>query len=312
MKHKQQVEDYLAKKVESMLAAVIGPGNAVVRVSAEIDTESTTLTAERYDPEGQVIRTQTITEDTTTSSEARSQGGAVGVSANVPEKVATTAETSKPISTNDQSRKNRTTNYEINRTTTATTRSPGTVRSLSAAVFIAHRMAPPAPAAGAAPDAPVGEPVAQKRTAEELAALRQIVINALGVKPVAGQSLDALVSLQETPFQTADRIPAEIAAIQNEGRLQSWLEAASRWAAVIGAGAVLLIFLRMLAKEKPQAVPVEVLALSPESSSRAIPNTGGVTPELLNELIRAKPANVGVALRDWVSAGTTNAPAGKS
>jgi flagellar M-ring protein FliF len=312
MKHKQQVEDYLAKKVESMLAAVIGPGNAVVRVSAEIDTESTTLTAEKFDPEGQVIRTQTITEDTTTSSEARSQGGAVGVSANVPEKVATTAETAKPISTNDQSRKNRTTNYEINRTTTATTRSPGTVRSLSAAVFIAPRMAPPAPAAGAAPDAPVGEPVAQKRSAEELAALRQIVINALGVKPVAGQSLDALVSLQETPFQTADRIPAQIAAIQSEGRLQGWLEAASRWAAVIGAGVVLLIFLRMLAKEKPQAVPVEVLALSPESSSRAIPNTGGVTPELLNELIRAKPANVGVALRDWVSAGTTNAPAGKS
>jgi flagellar M-ring protein FliF len=80
----------------------------------------------------------------------------------------------------------------------------------------------------------------------------------------------------------------------------------------VGAVIVLLIFLRMLAKEKPQAVPAEVLALSPDSASRAIPNTGGVTPELLNELIRAKPANVGVALRDWVSAGTTNAPAGKS
>jgi flagellar M-ring protein FliF len=30
-----------------------------------------------------------------------------------------------------------------------------------------------------------------------------------------------------------------------------------------------------------------------------------VTPELLNELIRQKPANVGVALRDWVSASPT-------
>ncbi|MCX6934304.1 MAG: flagellar basal-body MS-ring/collar protein FliF, partial [Verrucomicrobia bacterium] len=109
MRHKQQVEDYLSRKVETMLATVIGPGNAVVRVSADIETESTTLTAEKFDPEGQVIRTQTITEDTTSSSEASSQGGAVGVSANVPEKVGTTAETAKPISTNDQSRKNRTT-----------------------------------------------------------------------------------------------------------------------------------------------------------------------------------------------------------
>jgi flagellar M-ring protein FliF len=312
MRHKQQVEDYLSRKVETMLATVIGSGNAVVRVSADIETESTTLTAEKFDPEGQVIRTQTITEDTTSSSEASSQGGAVGVSANVPEKVGSAAETAKPISTNDQSRKNRTTNYEINRTTTATTRSPGAVRSLSAAVIIAPRMAPPPPAPGAAADAPVGAPVAQKRSPEELAALRQIVINALGVKPIAGQSLDSLVTLQETLFQTSDLIPAQIAAIQSEGRIQGWLEAGSRWAAVVGAVIVLLIFLRMLAKEKPQAVPAEVLALSPDSASRAIPNTGGVTPELLNELIRAKPANVGVALRDWVSAGTTNAPAGKS
>ena len=59
MKYRQQVEDYLSKKVESMLAQVIGPGNAVVRVSADIDTEATTLTEEKYDPDGQVVRSQT-------------------------------------------------------------------------------------------------------------------------------------------------------------------------------------------------------------------------------------------------------------
>jgi flagellar M-ring protein FliF len=315
MRYKQQVEDYLAKKVETMLAAVIGPGNAVVRVSADIDTESTTLTAEKFDPEGQVVRSQTITEDTTTSQESRATGGAVGVSANVPEKVAGVGETAKPVSTSDQSRKNRTTAYEINRTTTATTRNPGTVRNVTAAVFIAPRLAPAAPAApaapGAAPAAPV-EPVVQKRSAEELNALRQIVVNALGLKAAAGQSLDALVSLQETPFQASERIPEQIAAIQSEGRMQGWVEAASRWAAVAGAGIVLLIFLRMLSKQKPEPVPVEVLSLSPDAASRALPNSNTVTPELLNELIRQKPANVGVALRDWVSAGTTAAPAGKS
>ena len=62
MRYRQQIEDYFARKVETMLSAVIGPGNAVVRVNAEIDTEATTLTEEKYDPEGQVVRTQTITE----------------------------------------------------------------------------------------------------------------------------------------------------------------------------------------------------------------------------------------------------------
>src|ERR1041384_6577557 len=72
MRSKRQVEDYFSKKVETMLASVIGPGNAVVRVSAEIDTESTTQMSEKFDPEGQVVRSQTQTKDTTNSSEARS------------------------------------------------------------------------------------------------------------------------------------------------------------------------------------------------------------------------------------------------
>ena len=92
MRYKQQVEDYMAKKVESMLAAVIGPGNAVVRVSAEIDTDATVQMSEKYDPDGQVVRSQTTVEDVTNSSESRTSGGAVGVSANVPEKNQGTAE----------------------------------------------------------------------------------------------------------------------------------------------------------------------------------------------------------------------------
>src|SRR6185436_15666520 len=108
MRYRQQVEDYLSKKVESMLASVIGPGNAVVRVSAEIETDATTLTSEKFDPDGQVVRSQTQTEDTTNSIEARNAGGATGVSANVPDK-SQVADAKSPTSTSEQSRKNRTT-----------------------------------------------------------------------------------------------------------------------------------------------------------------------------------------------------------
>ena len=301
IRYRQQVEDYFSKKVESMLAAVIGPGNAVVRVSAEIDTEATTVQEEKYDPDGAVVRTQSVVEDTSSSAESRSSGGVVGVSANVPEKNPGT-ENARPVSNTEQNRKNRTTTYEINRTTSNTTRNPGTVKNLTAAVFIAPRaVAPTVDAKGVAVAA--AEP--QKRTPEELNALRQLVVNALGLKSPAGQSLDSIVSLQEMPFQAAEHIPAQIAAIENQSRWQGWIEAGSRWAAVLGAVAVMFFFWRMLGRQKPEPVPIEVLSLTPEAANRALPSSNGVTPDLLNELIRQKPANIGVALRDWVSAGAS-------
>jgi len=299
MKYRQQVEDYLSKKVETMLAQVIGPGNAVVRVSAEIDTEATTSTQEKYDPDGQVVRSQTITEDVTNASEQRANGGAVGVSANNPDKTAPDAG-ARPTSLTEQNRKNRTTTYEINRVTTNTTRNPGTVKNLSAAVFIAQR-APAAAAVPAAAGAPAVEPAAVKRTPEELNSLRQIVLNALGLKPVVGQSLDSLVSLQEVPFQAVEHLPAQIEAIRTENRLMGWVEASSHWGAVVIALAVLGIFMKMLAKQKPEPVPVEVLTMPPDSMNRSLQTGANITPEMLNQLIRQKPANIGAALRDWVA-----------
>ncbi|WP_415908191.1 flagellar basal-body MS-ring/collar protein FliF [Oleiharenicola sp. Vm1] len=294
MRYKQQVEDYLSKKVETMLGAVIGPGNAVVRVSADIDTEATTQTQEKFDPDGQVVRSQTITEDNSNSSETRTNGGATGVSANVPEK--TVADTSaKPVNTTEQSRKNRTTAYEINRTTTNITRSPGTIKNVTASVMIAPRLVPP-PAG-----APAGtQPTPQKRTPEELNALRQIVVNALGLKAAPGQELDSIVALQEMPF-ASEPISQTVEAIQSETRVQGWIEVASRWAAVAGAAVALLVFLRLLSKQKPETVPVEVFALPPDIAARQLQNGSAITPEMLNQLIRQKPANIGTALRDWVA-----------
>ena len=285
MRYRQQVENYLARKVETMLAEVIGPGNAVVRVSAEIETDATTLTEEKYDPEGQVIRSQTVVEDTSNTTEARA-GGVVGVSANVPDKPAA-AEAPKPTSTTEQSRKNRTTAYEINRTTTNIVRNPGTVKSVTAAVFIAQR--PPA-----------ADGAAAKRTADELAALRRVVVNALGLHAAAGQSVDDLVSVQEVPFQ-APTVAAQVAQIQSQTRLATWVESGSRYFAIAVALAVLAWFWRMAKKLKPEPVPVELLSEAKGNGQHAMALAGAVTPELLNELIRQKPANIGVALRDWAA-----------
>jgi flagellar M-ring protein FliF len=87
--------------------------------------------------------------------------------------------------------------------------------------------------------------------------------------------------------------------------VQDWLEVARNWAAAAVALGVLMVFWRMLSREKPEPVPVEILSLPPDAQARALSSPNSVTPELLNELIRQKPANVGVALRDWVTASPT-------
>ena len=141
--------------------------------------------------------------------------------------------------------------------------------------------------------------------------MRQVVINALGLKLAAGQTPENLVSIQETEFSTSAQIALNLEAAQAaQPGWQTYVELASRWAAVAGAALVLLVFWRMLKREKPEVVPIEALTVAADNSSRAVPANGPVTPELLNELIRQKPANIGVALREWVAAGSS--PAGKN
>jgi len=257
MRYRQQVEDYFAKKIESMLVPVVGNNNAIVRVSAEIETEATTLMQEKYDPEGQVVRSQTISEDVSNSSEAKA-GGAVGVTANTPgaaDKAPGQADLGatdkqRPTSVTESNRKNRTTSYEIGRVVTNVTRQPGSIKNLTASVFVAER--------GVGAD---GKPL--KRTAEEMQALRQIVINALGLRADSGRSVDSLVSLQETAFQI-EPISQQIQKIQSETRMQGWIESASRYIAMSVAAIVLFVFWRMLKKQKIEPVPMELLAEAPD------------------------------------------------
>jgi len=283
MRYKQQVEDYLSRKVESMLSPVVGAGNVVVRVSADIDTDAVTTTEEKYDPEGQVARTQTNTDNKSSTVESRGGGGAVGVSANVPDKAnAADSPASRPTTTTTQDVTNHTIQYEINKVVTSTTRNPGTVKGLTAAVFI-----PPTHLVNGA---------ATAWTDQERADLRNVVLNALGLKAAQADAV-TIDAMSFVPTQLAQ----EAQAIQTESKLGVWSELASRWAGIVGAAIVLLVFLRLWSKQKPEPIPVEVLTLPPDVAARSIPSGSRVTPDMVNDLIRAKPANVGAALRGWVA-----------
>ncbi len=273
MKLRKQTEDYLTNKAETMLSKVLGPGNAVVRVSADLESESTTRTEERFDPEGQVNRTETSTEDSTITNEteANSQPQDVGAAGNVPNFRGDGPAAQKKNS--EQSKKNKSQNYEINRVTTNSVKGPGGVARVSAAVFVAAK--------------------AQPRPAAELDGLRRMVANAIGIKG-EDKELAKIVTLQEVSFEPVVEPKASMADV-----VFAHPDLVKNGVAVVIAIGLFMLFLRMLKKTKPDEIPLAMIEQQRKAELQAAA-TGPVTADMLNDMIRQKPANVGLALRDWM------------
>lgn len=281
IKLRKSVEDYFARKVETMLSKVLGAGTAVVRVSAELDTESTTRTEEKYDPDGQVLRSEVTTDESTVTNEVDgAKNGATGASANTPAPPGNDPTAKGTGKNSEQVQKNKTINYEINKVTMNAVRAPGTVARITAAVFVAAR--------------------AQPRTPAELDALRKVVVNALGIKAADEKELAKIVTLEEVAF---DGAPAPKTGAMEFVRNNP--DILKHGFAVIVALGLVFVFMRMLKKTKPDEIPIEILDQSQFAGVEG-PNGGGITVEKLNEMIRQKPENIGAALRGWMVTGGKN------
>src|SRR3984885_4078164 len=80
---RRNLEQYLAKKAQDMLDKVLGPGQAIVRVSADINYDTLTRSEEKYDPDGQVVRTETKNDEVNDSTTATPVSAPVGITANI-------------------------------------------------------------------------------------------------------------------------------------------------------------------------------------------------------------------------------------
>lgn len=287
-KIRKAVEDYFTQKIQSMLIPVVGEGNVVVRVSTDLNFDLQKLVEEKYDPEGQVVRSQTSQEDTSSSSEnAASSGGAAGTASNTPG--AGGGASSGNQSSNNNSRKNRSTAYEINKTISETVKNPGSIKSISAAVFIAKKVE-----AGSTTSAPV------TRTPQEVEALKKMVVNALGME---AKDAEQRVTVQEVAFEK----PAEDPNAKKGGLAAGgaggtdWLDMGRKAVTILIAVGIFVMFLNMLKKQKNETASVEVM------EEKTITSQGqmNLTPDVLNTLIQQKPENVSAALKTWVSSSTT-------
>jgi flagellar M-ring protein FliF len=285
MSSRRTIEQYLGQKAQGMLEKVLGPGQAVVRVAVEVNTETINRTEEKYDPDGQVARISTTTEEQNNSTTANS-GGIVGVAANAgtdSNKTAAAAATTTAV-------KRKTTNnqYEINKSVSNVLDAPGGLKRVSAAVFVASKT-----------EGTGADRKTVPRTPEEIEKLRKIVQSALGLQPNDPVRKDE-ITLEEIPFN--DAFPVEVAQqLQTQRTHQMWWEVGRNAGFALLALAVVFIFLRMFKKASAETASMGVPAGTNGSNGKGRTDEGIVTVEVLNRLIRENPSNMNQAVRNWMN-----------
>ena len=186
-------EERIRKSVKDMVEGVVGPGKARVTVSADVDLNRVTMQDDKFDPDGQVVRSSQTVEDK--SNEGKSQeGAATTATANVPGGAAA------PGASGDNTNSNRTeetTNYEISHSTRTEVQEPGQVKRLSVAVAVD----------GVTAYDKKGKASYTPRSAEEMQRIQDLVRSAVGYNQTRGDQV-TVVNVRFTHDDDAQGVSA--------------------------------------------------------------------------------------------------------
>lgn len=80
LEYQRQIESGYVKRIETMLAEILGPGKSVARVTAELDFSKFEKERGAYDPAGTVVRSERSIDENASKS---AEGGVPGVSSNL-------------------------------------------------------------------------------------------------------------------------------------------------------------------------------------------------------------------------------------
>jgi flagellar M-ring protein FliF len=190
---KSEVEQRIAKQIKTMVEGIVGAGKARVNVTADVDMAQVTTHKEAFDPDGQVVRSESTTDE---NSKEGSSGGNVQTSSAAKIPGGSTVDPGGD-SSNASGKQESTTNYEITKTTTTEIRQPGAVKKIAVAVAVDGVTAPSTPGAKGKPDKP-GAYTA--RSAAEMAQIESLVRTAVGYDATRGDQ----VTVVNVKFPSAD------------------------------------------------------------------------------------------------------------
>ena len=170
--YRLRYEANLERRIQELLAPVLGMGKLIAKVSADIDFSQRTIRREIFDPESQVVRSEQRTEE---QQEGRANLGADAADINFRGDGL-----GNSLSTQEGNREERLTNYEINKEEQNIITDKGSVRRLTVAVAVDGYYA----------KNELGVYEYVPRTEEELNQIRQLVANAVGIDIARGDTVE--------------------------------------------------------------------------------------------------------------------------
>ncbi len=234
LKYVQQLQMNIAKQVESIVLPIVGPNNVRAEATADVDFSQIEQAAESYKPNSppaaSAIRSQQTSEQNLANGSTAS--GVPGALSNQPPTpgtapvttaaTATGTPTATAGTTNGNTRKDSTTNFEIDKTIRYTQQAMGGLRRLSVAVIVNYKRNVDAK----------GKVTITPLTAAEKQQITDLVKDAMGFSKERGDSLSVL----NTPFDGVDKpdpVPVPV----------PWWKDRENWEMAKEAGKYLLTFM---------------------------------------------------------------------
>lgn len=312
----QQLEQQYTRRIMDILEPVVGRNNVKAQVTAEVDFTQTESTSEQFrpnqTPDATAIRSQQVLESRGSANKtATGVPGAVANQPPAPAAAPVNGANPAPNAASQQgteeqtSKRESTTNYEVDKTVRVTRGSTGAVKRLSAAVVVNYQSTEEK-----------GKVVTKALTPEQVEQMTALVRETIGFNRDRGDS----VNLMNTPFQVTVAPTNEVPLWKQPEMIELAKSLAWPVGAVLFAALVLLGLVRPALKrapvEKVNAVPVpggQLDALEAETPERpALPSPAKkdaaavATPEQLRledarVLAKENPMAVANILKTWLN-----------
>lgn len=178
--YQNKLEQRIEQRITGMLEQVVGEGQAVVRVSADINREFIEQKNTRYNPDEQVLRSSKTISEQRKSSSGGPAIGVPGLASNTPGANQATAQAPVQQPQDSASRSENLNNYEISSTNEHRVVPFGNINKLSVAVVVG----------GTTTTNEQGAQSFTPRSKDELASLQTLVERAMGFDEDRGDTVD--------------------------------------------------------------------------------------------------------------------------
>ena len=171
-------ENRLKGEIEKLIGSVVGPGHVRAEVSADIDFDRTTVNAEIYDPDSQVVASSETTTQNSNSNEQTPASQDVSVSSNIPGTQSNQAASGGGRTSSD-AKSTESVVYSISKTIRNEIHEAGAVKRLSVAVLVD----------GNYTTAKDGTKTYAPRSADQLTQISNLVKSAIGYDQKRGDTV---------------------------------------------------------------------------------------------------------------------------